>query len=181
MTALEIREARPQDIGRFVRRMRREHAQALATKGISVHHAMRLTYYASFLSRVAFLGGEPFAIWGCVGHFLSPFGLVWLVTTEMGTKHPLLLVKETRRQLNEMMVTKAQLLTTVADGDEAAMRFAAFLGFHVSHEIEGRPAFSRAGRHRLVKHATEVPDYRLPLGTGFAVRMGYHAEVPICA
>lgn len=173
---LEIRDTKGSDIGRFVRRIRRGHELSLHYKGINIHRELRNNYLASYLCRVAFLKGEPFAIWGCAASILSPWGLVWLVLTELGTKHPLLAIKETRRQLDEMMLTKGALVTLIGDGDEAAFRFATFLGFHVSPDPQGGMAHSRDGRRRLMAYAKANPEFRVPMGTGYGVRMGYQPE-----
>src|SRR5262249_23463445 len=151
---LEFRDARLSDVGRFVRRMREGQEAAMSRKGINVHREVRSMLLASHYARVAFLGVEPFAMWGCTGGLSSPFGFVWLAATKLAEKCPLLLVKHAREEMARIVSGKEQLMTVISDGDEAAFRFAAFLGFSVSREtLEGGAAYSKEGRRRLVRHA----------------------------
>lgn len=173
---LEIREARVYHVGRLVRRLRAEHLNAWAEIGSNPHHELREAYAKSYLCRTAFLEGEIFAMWGCVGTILSSRGIVWLAISKLAERHPLLLVKETWRQLDDMMITKTELATMILNGDEGGKRFAAFLGFFADDTFLGRAAHSRWARRSLKRYIDGAPDLRIPYGKSFFVRMGYVGE-----
>jgi hypothetical protein len=67
-----------------------------------------------------------------------------------------------------------QVETTVIGGDEKAKRLAVFLGFHVSHGDRGEPAYTKFGRRDLCGYLDGTPEVRVPIGNGFAIRLGYH-------
>lgn len=174
MPRAEIVDAKLHYCGRMVRNLRHEHAASFIRLGLNSHRAIRQTVAMSTgFRRALFLDGRLAGMWGVCGSSMSPFGNVWVVFTQEATRYPILLVKEARRQLEEMMILKTHLVTTVFEGDHTAVRFAAFLGFHVDGELEGAPAASKDGRQRLVRYALNNPDLRLPIGTGFGVRFGY--------
>lgn len=174
MPRAEIVDAKLHYCGRMARNLRHEHAASFLRLGLNGHRSIRQTLAMSTgFRRALLLDGVLAGMWGVCGSAMSPFGNVWVVFTQDATRYPILLVKETRRQLDEMMILKNQLVTTVFEGDHTAMRFAAFLGFHVDGELEGAPAFSKGGRKRLVRYALNNPDLRFQAGTGFCVRFGY--------
>lgn len=175
---LEIRDARVYHVGRLVRRLRDEQLNAWAEIGCDPHQELRQAYAQSYFCRTAFLEGEIFAMWGCGGTFLSSRGVVWLGITKLAERYPLLLIKETRRQLADMMVTKHELATMILNGDEAGKRFAAFLGFGADHTFLGRPAHSRWARRSLKRYIDSSPDLRIPYGKSFFVRMEYAGDHP---
>lgn len=171
---LDVQEAKLHHIGRLVRRMRTQHVSSLLTIGVNVHRELHTAFHASYYRRTAFLEGEIFALWGCTGSFLSPAGIIWLAIAKVAEQHPILLLKEARRQMDAMMVTKRELTTHVIGNDEAAKRFTAFLGFHVDHTPLGEAASSKWARRSLLRYMDETPELRYPVGNGFVVRMGYH-------
>lgn len=171
----QIIEARARHAGQISRQLRREHQAALMRLGVGVHRQIRDTFDQSYFRRAWMIDGRLSAIGGVVGSELSPVGFVWLALTDAATRYPKQIVREARRQLDGIMVTKIELTTTIADGDEAALRLATFLGFHVEDVGLGAPGFSYFGRRRLIRHIKSSPELLQPLGRGMGFRMGYHA------
>ena len=98
-----------------------------------------------------------------------------IAITEAARLHPVEIIREARRQLDHIMKLKLEVHTTVLADDEAAKRFAVFLGFHVDDHGDGAPAFTRYGRKRLRAYLdTEAP--RVTMNGGSFIRMGYHPE-----
>jgi hypothetical protein len=175
---IQIVDAKQWHCGQMVRHMRRAHMEAFVRVGLNSHRELRNAVAMSGFCRSLLLDGQLASMWGCGGSLLSPIGMVWVVFTEKAIQaHPVLLLKLTKAQLDEMMLTKDELVTIALEGDEAAIRFMAFLGFHVSHELPGRVAYSKSARRALVRFAVENPDFRVPVGKSYGVRMGYHPEV----
>lgn len=176
MSECHIIEAKAFHCGRVARAMRRVHRQSLERLGVDVHRALRTAFDSSYLRRVCMIDGELAALGGVTGSPISPVGVVWVALTEHGARHPLTIVKEARRALDEIAANKLELITTVLDDDETAQRFAVFLGFHVSDEGPGRRSYSKWGRRQLLDFMRRNPDSRMTHGNGFVYRMGYHAE-----
>lgn len=173
----QVIPARPYHVGQLIRRLRREHAQAFALVGLNAHRELRRTFMQSSICRAGTLNGELAALWGVTGPLLAPQGFIWMVITNELARHAALVARFTKSQIDEFMETKVELTTTVLPEDKAALRFAAFLGFHVSHDGSGGDrAYDRAGRIRLVHHLETTPEIRKPAGNSFAIPMGYHAE-----
>lgn len=176
MTTFQIVEAKSHHCGQIIRRMRMEHQQILLTMGINAHRELRRQFDGSSYRRAWLIDGELAALGGVHGMRLSAWGFIWLVLTERATRYPVAVVKEARRQLEEIMIVKRELATTVFPGDEAAKRLAIFLGFHISHDGSGAPAFSRHARKQLADSIDHNTDIRIPIGPGYAVPLGYHLE-----
>jgi hypothetical protein len=107
---------------------------------------------------------------------MAPFGVVWLALTQEATKYHRAILKETRRELDTIMRSKRELVTTLMGEDDAAKRFAAFLGFHVAHDGLGERATSSQERRRFVRYISENPELRIPVGGTFVIGVGYHAD-----
>lgn len=178
MLDVVITEAKMRHAGPMIRRLRREHALAFAAIGLNSHQELRNTMAASSYRRAGFLNGELAALWGVTGSLLSATGFVWLCLSNEAARHPMLILRGAKRQLDEIMETKTELATTVLRDDEAALRFCVYLGFHVGHDGDGAPATSKWGRRTLIEYVRTNPDIRLPAGRSWVMPMGYHpAEV----
>ncbi len=174
-TTFEIVEARRWMCGRLTRMLRAEHASAAIRLGLDVHRGLRGMYDQSpFFRKGWLIDGHLAALGGATGSALSPASFVWVALSERATRYPVAIIKEARRQLAELMLTKQELTTTIIDGDEAAKRLVVFLGWHVEDEGQGAAAETRYGRKRLTAFIDhEAP--RLRFGGGSAIRMSYHA------
>lgn len=176
MTRFEVIEARPHHCGNIVRRMRSEHRAAIARTGMDAHRELRGIFDVSMFRKAWLIDGRLAALGGVTGPALSPIGFVWVVMTNAALRYPIEIVKEISRQMQEIMTVKRELATTIIGGDDAALRMAIHLGFHVADDGPGRPAYSRAARRDLVRFIETNPDLRLPVGHGYAIAMGYHAD-----
>jgi hypothetical protein len=158
----------------MARALRYEHYAAMTRVGVDAHRSIRANFEASYFSEAVLIDGELAALGGAIGSRLSPFAFVWAVLAEKAARYPKEIVKQGRRALAELMNDKVELVTTVDVGDEAALRFAAFLGFYTEEFGEGQAAFSHHGRRRLVRYVKTSPDLRVPHGHSHVVRLGYH-------
>lgn len=175
----EIVEAKRYHCGQIARRLRPTHLEAFARVRLSPHHQIRFLFDHSDFRRSWLIDGEMGAMFGVVGPSMAPVGHVWLFISNRGANFPIAFIKETRRQLDEIMVMKRILETTVTDGHEDAQRLAAFLGFYVSMPpLPGAAAYSRRGRRRLVDELRHNPDLLVPAWGGVAVQMGYMGDHP---
>lgn len=172
----EVVEGREFHCGQILRRLRQEHLEAIERVGASGHRELRTLFDASYLRKAWMIDGRLAALGGVSGSVLSNYGFVWVALSKDAMKYPVALVKETRRQLDIIMTTKTELVTTIVGGDDAAKRFAIFLGFHCEHQGMGSPAHSRFSRRNLAKYLEITPDLRTPVGNGYIVPMGYHHD-----
>jgi hypothetical protein len=175
-TTFSIVPAKPWHCGQMCRLLRHERRRATALVGMDAHRELRELFDQSAFRRAWLADGEMIGLGGVTGSLLAPRGYVWLALSEMARRYPLAVVKQARRQLDEIMVTKRELATTIIGGDEAAKRLAVFLGFHVQDEGPGQPAYSRYGRRTLHKHLETETELRIPVGRGYAIPMGYHHQ-----
>jgi hypothetical protein len=51
------------------------------------------------------------------------------VLAERATKYPIAIVKESRRQIAEALMTRREIVTSFTPGDNTALRFLRFVGF----------------------------------------------------
>lgn len=106
---------------------------SVATFGERPRLALRRALNASIYARTAMLDGKPAAMWGMVGTLMSDRASAWLALTETALRHPVLIVREARRELAIMAASAGQLFTNIARDDERALALARNLGFQPSH------------------------------------------------
>lgn len=169
-------EAKRHHCGQMARLLRIEHQQAVASLGVDTHREMVARFGESAFRRAWLCDGRLIALGGVTGPQLASTGYVWLALSMQATKFPLETVREARRQLDEIMLVKRQLVTSILDGDHAAKRFAIFLGFVPADEPQQPAAASRLGRRDLAQRFEKNQDARLPVGSGSAVTMSYRHE-----
>lgn len=175
MTTFQTIEMRSYHCGQIVRRLRMEYLLALARIGRDPHKELRAAYDDSAIRIAWMVNGTLAAVGGVCGPSAAATGYVWLAISEDATRYPVALLREVTRQLDFIMLTKRALQATIIGGDDAAKRFAVFLGFHVSDDGLGASAFTRIGRRSLTRHLDTVPDLRIPIGAGYAIGMDYRA------
>lgn len=176
MTEVRIAPARAWHCGRMVRAMRRDHREALERRGIDVHREMRRAYEASWWRGVLLVDDELVALGGVKGNLLSPVGDCWLCLSQTARHYPLLLLRTMANLRDTIMATgKRELVATVLPDDDAAQRFAAFLGFHTAEIGPGQRAYSKAGRRALIDFMRHDPDCRIGAAAGYVIRMGYQS------
>ncbi len=168
----QVIEAERQDVNAIFRNLRRGHLGCLLDTGMSRRTARReflKIFDDSAFRRSWIVDGKLAAVGGVTGSLLSPHGFVWLALSEDVIRFPLAIIRESRRQLGEIMATKTELATTILANDEVALRFSAFLGFHGKHD-----ATLRTWRDHLRGFQVESP--RIPVDRGFAIAVGYHKD-----
>ncbi len=163
--------------GQLSRVLRHGHQEALLRLGVSAHHQLRAAFEQSYFCKAWLIDGQLSGLGGVVGSVMTPIGFIWVALSERATRFPVAIIKEARTQLDEVMRTKVMLTTNIVDGDEAALRLAAYLGFHVDDSGLGMPAYSHHGRRRLARYVRTNPDLLQPLGRGRVVAMGYHPHL----
>jgi hypothetical protein len=146
-----IIEARAHFCGQMARALRHEHKAAVMGLHAHCHRELRARFDRSDWTRAWMVDGRLAALGGVCGSLLSPTGYVWLAFSESALRHPVAIVRETKRQLDEIMITKRELLTLILHEDARSMRFAEFLGFEPVKWIEGGmlmryPREARPGR-----------------------------------
>lgn len=148
-------------------------AACITLQGFSLdpRRALHRAFIASSYCRTALRDGKPIAMWGVKGTMLGETAFVWLVLSEAVTKMPVSVVKEARAELARVMETNSEVAITVLPDDEAAVRFAVYLGFHDRENDDGQ--FSRKA---LCEAIIADPKYRIPIGDSYVVALGYHPE-----
>ena len=172
----QIIPAKPWHCGAMVRRLRIEHRMAVAKLGLDSHRELSDRFSQSSFRRALLIDAHLEALGGVTGSLLSGEGYVWLALSQRAARYPLLLVREAKKQLDEIMTIKRVLVTSVLDDDLAAKRFAIYLGFVLAVEHQARPASSHHGRRLLARRLEENHDARIPLGSGSAVALAYRGE-----
>lgn len=172
----QIIPAKPWHCGAMVRRLRIEHRIAVARLGLNSHQELFDRFGQSTVRRALLIDGRIEALGGVTGSALSGEGYVWLALSARAARYPLALMHRVREQLDLVMQTRSVLVTTVLDGDEAAKRFAVFLGFVPAGDEAAQPAASRAGRRVLAARLERDPDTRVAIGSGAAVALAYRSE-----
>lgn len=159
--------------GIMSRRLRVEQIGAWVSPGSDVHRTLRDSFGRSYWTRAWTIDGDLAGLAGAIGSPASPLAFVWLAMTNAATRHPKLLVQEAREALDELMSNKIALQTTCLGSDEAAVRFAIFLGFRVKGT---NSASSHPGRRLLLRYVNDNPDIREPYGQAFGIPMVYHHQ-----
>lgn len=154
----------------MARILRHEHTAAALGIGENVHRQIRRSFAASWLVRAWAIDGELNALGGVTGAVLSPVGYVWMGISDRFRRYPRYVVKEARSLMDEALRTKLELRTVIYGGDEAALRFAIYLGFVTD---ETPQAFSHHGRRLVLNCLRDDPEMRVPHGSGFGVPMYY--------
>lgn len=176
MTDFTIVDGKPWHCGQMIRILRHEHTKSLITTGVDSHRELKTRFDLSIFCRAWLVDGQLAALGGVCGSKLSALGFVWFAMSERAKRYPVALVKEARRQLEEIMVVKRELATTIIPDDDAALRLAVYLGFHVADSGRGAPAESRSGRRHLADFVKSEPSLRVPVGIGYVIPMGYHHD-----
>jgi len=157
-----VRHIRP-----MARRMRGAVAVSLSGYGFDPRKALHRVVLDSAYCRTAKADGFPIAMWGIVAPALASTAYVWLVMSDEVAKMPRSVVVTAREELAAIMESYDEIATTVLPDDEAAIRFALYLGFHDDDEEE--PASHKVRAKRL----RENPHNRIPVGDGYVVAVSY--------
>lgn len=159
-----IRHVRPMS-----RQLRAAACMTLQGFGYDPRKALHKAFMQSFYCRTALMNGSPVAMWGVTGTLLSCEAFVWLVLSDRIANIPLSIVREAKSELSRIMQNYDELATTVLPDDEAAIRFAVYLGFHDRHDSD-----ERLSRREIQQLIMTDPKYRIPIGDSFVIALGYH-------
>lgn len=149
MGRFEVIPGRQYHCGAIIRRLRAEHRAAVVSLGIPPHQSLRSNFDISMFTRAWFIDGELAGLGGVTGSEISSTGYVWLALSEKATKFPVEIVKETRRQMARIMLTKRDLITLIIPEDKTSLRFATWLGFET---VDQTPIPCGTGRVILIHY-----------------------------
>jgi hypothetical protein len=124
MTHFTVIPAQSKHCCQIWHRLRAEHRRAIETVGADGHRELHNIFDQSSFARAMYADDRIIALGGVAGSILSPLGFVWIALAQEAARYPLALVKEVRRQIETVMVAKAEIATTIIGGDDAAKRFA---------------------------------------------------------
>lgn len=175
MTQFQIIDAKSWHVGQMSRLLRVEHQAALRPFGVNVHRDLKQMFDESVFRRAWTIDGHLAALGGVAGSMIETSGYVWVALSDEAQRYPVALVKEARKQMAIIMRMKRELVTSLIGGDEAAIRLAVYLGFHIPNEPGA--VVSRLARRAMVRTIQTDPDLRISLGKGYAVGMRYEGEV----
>lgn len=150
--------------------MRVAACMTLQSFGQDPRRALHRVFLQSLYCRTALIDGKPVAMWGVVAGLMSETAYVWLVISDQIANIPLSITREAKAELSKIMERYEELATTVLPDDDAAIRFAVYLGFHDDHD---GPRLSRKAREREIR---ENPAHRIPVGDQYVIALGYHAS-----
>jgi hypothetical protein len=165
ITAATVRHIKP-----MAAKLRAAACMTLSKYGYEPRRALHRVFRASFYCRTALVYGKPAAMWGVTGTVMSETACVWLVLSDQIAAIPRSIVQEAKRELSVIMQHYSEVATTVLPDDDAAIRFAIYLGFH------DREDDVEISRKLLEKEIRESPRYRIPVGDSYVIRLGYHAR-----
>lgn len=133
MTEFRIIEAREYHCGQIIRRLREEHHAAIMGLGVNAHREIRAKFDDSAFRRAWLIDDRLAGLGGVTGPLASSSGFIWLALTAQATRYPVAIMKEAQRQIDQILETKRDLVTSLIPGDRTAIRFATRLGFEVAH------------------------------------------------
>jgi hypothetical protein len=152
MPVFEVIEAKRRHCGAMARRLRSEQAEATARLGVHTHRQLVQVFENSSWRRAWLIDGRLAGLGGVEGPILSATGIIWLAFTADACRYPVAMVKESRRQLQEIMQMKRQIVTTLFAGDSASHRFA----IHLNFETFGDP-IEKNGQRLIPIFLGEMP------------------------
>jgi hypothetical protein len=136
--------------------------------GHEPRRALHRVFLASFYCRTALIEDKPVAMWGVTGTLLGEQAYVWLVISDEIAGMPYAIVREAKRELATIMQDYSEIATTVLPDDDAAIRFAIYLGFHDRHDDR------HLNRRETEREIRSDPRNRIPIGDSYVIGLGYH-------
>lgn len=130
----EIVEGKAWHCGAVSRLLRAEHRSAVDALDLNPHHELRACFDASAFRRTWLIDGQLAALGGVTGGKLDVYGQIWLVFAPIALLHPKEIIRESRRQLEEITRVKRKLVTLILLSDAPSVRFAQHVGFRVTED-----------------------------------------------
>ncbi len=148
----EIVPASPRHIRPLAKRLRAGACVALMDRGFDPRRALHDAFMGSHYCRAALVDGRVAAMWGLEGPLLGGAAKIWLALSEEVGHLPVMIVREARRELAEIAAVYGGIEAAVLPEDQAAVRFASFLGFREHGE-------------------------RIPTGDGYVISLKYGGAI----
>ncbi len=164
----EIVRASPLHLRPLTRTLRTAACITLDRYDINPRLALHRAFMSSHYCRTALIDGRPVAMWGLEGSLLGDLAFVWLVLSNEASSMPMTVMREARRELASVMENYVEVATTVLPDDDAAIRFAIYLGFHNEDEQLDLPLRER------IRRVKDNPEYRFPVGDHYVIGLGCH-------
>ncbi len=168
----EIRRASILDVRPMATRMRAAACVTLQSFGFKPRQALHRVYISSFYCRTALIDDRPVAMWGIMGTLMSECAYVWLVMSDGIANVPRTIIREAKAELSEIMANYSDVATTVLPEDDAAVRFALYLGF-----ADRAGEFRNMPRKDLERELRDNPRHRVPIGDQYVLGLSYHPGV----
>lgn len=160
----EIVEGKAWHCGAMSRLLRAEHRSAVDALDLNPHHELRACFDASAFRRAWLIDGAIAALGGVTGMMLNQTGGIWLAVASRAQQFPIAMLKEAKRQLEEILLFKSRVSTQIMRTDPASFRFARSLGFYVVHPLpfdfdEHLVQMEACGsvKQRLAKRRSDAP------------------------
>jgi hypothetical protein len=147
MTTFQIIEAKSRHCGQMARLLHGEgHAFTLNLGVVAAHQELRKCFDTSSFKRAWLIDGKIAVLGGAMGSLMAPDGYLWLAVSALARRYPVEFIKESRRQLRALTISRRELAATVVnvdnDQDRRDIRFATFMGFRISRDkipVTGKP------------------------------------------
>lgn len=175
--SFQIVEAKPYHCGQMARLLRAEQGESVAALGMDAHRELRDRFRNSSFRKAWLIDGRLAGLGGVEGTLLASQGYLWLALTKQATRHPVAMVKEARRQLEEICQFRDKVETLLIGGDDASLRFALAVGFEPAGPRVLRFGINyRYGRRRAAEMILREPEFRKPYGSGYVIPVAYEPE-----
>lgn len=174
--SFQIVEAKPYHCGQMARLLRAEQGESVAALGMDAHRELRDRFRNSSFRKAWLIDGRLAGLGGVEGTLLASQGYLWLALTRQATRHPVAMIKEARRQLEEICRHRDRVETLLIGGDDASLRFAVHVGFVPAGMNNWRRVYRNLGRRMLVMTLQTDPDLRKPYNSGYVIPVSYETE-----
>jgi hypothetical protein len=156
--SFEIVPCRTSHLREVANNLREEERLECEAFGVKPRHMMHALYRDSSYSRAGLLDGEVLAVWGDNAPILHTDGYLWLFSTPMIERVPFLFFREARREIEERLMMRRVLRSSICWKAKRSRRFWELLGFEIVAPDEG--GLSEIRRERLmVETAITKPYY----------------------
>ena len=115
--------------------MRAEDRAEIEAAGFAVRHMLIRLWRQSIEPRCALVDGEVAACWGDEAGLLADVGVMWLFTAPPVARLPLAFFREGRAEIARRLQTRRIIISDIAEGYDAALRFFRLLGAQISEPI----------------------------------------------